>query len=318
MERLKYYWQELRKHPLAYTLVKIGAIILAMAIVAHIVMQIGTRHGARRTVPDFSGIQLDEAERLARKHDLTLHINDSLFVPAYEGGIVLDQLPEKGVEVKPGRTVYITINSFRQKMVPIPYVAGRSLRQAKNMLEIAGLEIAELIYRADMATNYVLDEYYQGRPVSSRSKIEAEIGSGVTLYVGVAAGSGTTVVPRLVGLHLREAKSRLWEQGLNIGKIEFDEGINLLNQNDARVYIQTPVAERGVALGSRADIRLTLDNKKLVESRATAEKQARQAAEERIRNEREQADSLAQAAYDTSTPDTGDTATEHDNDGFFD
>ena len=120
MEKLAYYWKRLRKNRLAYNLVLIGAIILAMAVAAHIVMQVGTRHGARRTVPDFSGVKLDQAQRMARKYDLKLHINDSLFVPAYEGGIVLDQLPEGGVEVKPGRTVYITINSFRQKMVPVP------------------------------------------------------------------------------------------------------------------------------------------------------------------------------------------------------
>lgn len=215
MEKLAYYWKRLRQNRLAYNLVLIGAIILAMAVAAHIVMQVGTRHGARRTVPDFSGVKLDQAQRMARKYDLKLHINDSLFVPAYEGGIVLDQLPEGGVEVKPGRTVYITINSFRQKMVPVPYVAGRSLRQAKNMLEIAGLEIDELVYRADMATNYVLDEYCDGRPVAATSKIEAELGSGVTLYVGVEGGYGTTVVPRLVGFPLKEAKGRLWELGLN-------------------------------------------------------------------------------------------------------
>ena len=223
MEKLAYYWKRLRKNRLAYNLVLIGAIILAMAVAAHIVMQVGTRHGARRTVPDFSGVKLDQAQRMARKYDLKLHINDSLFVPAYEGGIVLDQLPEGGVEVKPGRTVYITINSFRQKMVPVPYVAGRSLRQAKNMLEIAGLEIDELVYRADMATNYVLDEYCDGRPVAATSKIEAELGSGVTLYVGVEGGYGTTVVPRLVGFPLKEAKGRLWELGLNVGKVDFDE-----------------------------------------------------------------------------------------------
>ena len=85
-------------------------------------------------------------------------------------------------------------------------MAGRSLRQAKNMLEIAGLEIDELVYRADMATNYVLDEYCDGRPVAATSKIEAELGSGVTLYVGVEGGYGTTVVPRLVGFPLKEAK----------------------------------------------------------------------------------------------------------------
>ena len=120
MEKPKNFLSRLRQRPLLWNLVLIGAIILVMAVAAHILMQLGTRHGARRTVPDFAGVPLHEAQRIARKHDLHLHINDSLFVPAYEGGIVLDQLPEGGVEVKPGRTVYITINSFRQKMVPVP------------------------------------------------------------------------------------------------------------------------------------------------------------------------------------------------------
>ena len=220
-----------------------------------------------------------------------LQVNDSLFVPAYAGGVVLDQLPEGGVEVKPGRTVYLTINAFRQKTFPVPYVAGRSLRQAKNMLEIAGLEIAELVYRPDLATNYVLEEYYDGRPVSPTSRLEAEIGSGVTLHVGVQAGDSITVVPQVVGLPLQQAKGRLWELGLNIGRIDFDEGINLLNQKEARVYLQTPGAERSAVLGSRVALRLTLDAAKWSRSQAEARKQAAEAAEERVRQERER-DSL--------------------------
>lgn len=322
MEKLTYYWKRLRQNKLAYNLVLIAAIILAMAVTAHIVMQIGTRHGARRTVPDFTGVKLDQALRTAHQYDLELHINDSLFVPAYEGGIVLDQLPEGGVEVKPGRTVYITINSFRQKTVPVPYVAGRSLRQAKNMLEIAGLEIGELVYRADIATNYVLDEYYDGRPVTANSTVEAEIGSGITLYVGVEGGYGTTVVPRLAGLPLKEAKGRLWELGLNTGRIEFDEGINLLNQRDARIYLQAPSAERAAALGSTVDLKLTLDEKKVAQYRTTAEKLAREAAEERLRLEQERADSLARVQFEQAaagaeeTPEEEPSAT--DNEGFFD
>lgn len=320
------YWQRLRRNKLAYNIFLICAILLALALAAHILMQLGTRHGARRTVPDFSGIPLAEAERTARRHDLHLAINDSLFVPAYEGGIVLDQLPEGGVEVKPGRTVYITINSFRQKRVAVPYVAGRSLRQAKNMLEIAGLEIGELVYRADMATNYVLEQRFEGRPITPDSRLEAEIGSGITLVVGVEGGYGTTVVPQTVGLPLAEARSRLWEQGLNIGRIDYDSGINLLNQKDARVYVQTPAAEHGAALGSRVDLRLTLDAKKVTASRAEAEKRAREIAEDRIRAEQERADSLAAAALDAAANPEAMTGQEaaaeqpriHTDDDFFD
>ncbi|MBQ2392863.1 MAG: PASTA domain-containing protein [Alistipes sp.] len=283
----------LLKSPLLKNIVVIALLMVAMLVVAHILMLWGTRHGARRVVPDLSGVALSDAERIARENDLELHINDSLFVPAYAGGIILDQLPEGGVEVKPGRTVYITINSFRQKMVPVPYVAGRSLRQAKNMLEIAGLEIKELIYRPDMATNYVLEQFYDRQQILADSRVEAEMGSGITLYVGVEPEENVALVPQVVGLSLRDAKSRLWESGLNVGKIDFEEGINLLNQKEARLYAQSPSAETATTLGSEVTLRLTLDTEKVKNSRTEAERLAREAMEERLKAEQAEQDSLA-------------------------
>ena len=313
----KTLWQRLRGNRLAWNLFLIVVIMLALAISAHLLMQLATRHGARCTVPDFSGIALADAEQLAKRHDLELHINDSLFVPAYEGGIVLDQLPKGGVEVKPGRTVYITINSFRQKMVPVPYVASRSLRQAKNMLEIAGLEIKELIYRPDMATNYVLEEFYERQQILADSRIEAEMGSGITLYVGVEPSENNTFVPQVVGLSLHDAKGRLWESGLNVGKVIYEEGINLLNQKQARVYAQSNPAEQGMALGTPVDLMLTLDLDRVKRVRAEAEKLAREAAEERLRLEQEMADSLARVALEEATPSEEPANEEATEDDFF-
>lgn len=312
----KTLWQRLRSNRLLWNLFLIVVIMFVLAVAAHLVMQIATRHGARRTVPDFAGISLKDAEQLAAKHDLTLHINDSLFVPAYEGGIVLDQLPERGVEVKPGRTVYITINSFRQKMVPVPFVAGRSLRQAKNMLEIAGLEIAELVYRPDMATNYVLEQYYDRQQILTESHVEAEMGSGITLYVGVEENENVTFVPQVVGLSLHDAKGRLWESGLNVGKVIYEEGINLLNQKQARVYAQSNPAEQALGLGTAVDLMLTLDMERVKQVRAEAEKLAREAAEERLRLEKEQADSLARAALE-GTLENAEPTQEQTEDDFF-
>jgi len=303
--------ERLRSYPLLYNLLLIAATIAALAIAAHIAMQIGTRHGARRTVPDFSGQPLPDAQRLARQNDLELRINDSLFVPAYEGGIVLDQLPKGGVEVKPGRKVYITINSFRQKMAPVPYVAHRSLRQAKNMLEIAGFEIAELVYLPDMATNYVLDQFVGQRKIAPSDHVQAEMGSGVTLHVGMQPGHAYTVVPQVVGLSLKEAKSRLWELGLNIGKVAFDPDINLLNQKDALVYLQSPQGERTAALGAKVDLQLTLDAKKASLRCKEAEKLAEEAFEERLRQEERQTETPA------DTPAEEEPANDDDN-GFFD
>lgn len=130
MERKPNYLERLKRHPFLYHLTMIVLTIVVLLLVAHFAMQIGTRHGSHRTVPDFTGLGLDEAIHLAHRTQLRLQVNDSLYVPAYEGGVVLDQLPHEGTQVKGGRTVYVTINSFAQKKVDVPYVAGRSLRQA--------------------------------------------------------------------------------------------------------------------------------------------------------------------------------------------
>ena len=295
MNLISNYWKRLKSYPYLYHLVLIAGAVALLLLAAHFAMQIGTRHGQHRTVPDFTGLALDDAGRLARRNNLELRVNDSLFVPAYDGGVVLDQLPHEGTQVKGGRTVYVTINSFAQKRVEVPYVAGRSLRQAKNMLEIAGLEIDRLIYRPDMATNYVLEQRVDGRTVDAGTKLQIEIGSGVTLYVGAAEGEAVAVVPKVMGVSLREAKSRLWEQGLNVGSVVFDEGIDLLNQKDARVYRQQPIQGYATVLGSEVGLRLTLDAEKVARESAASDKQAQALSEERERRQAELADSLAEA-----------------------
>lgn len=315
-DRLKEYAAAIWRRPLLKNLIVIAGLVLVMAVAAHLLLLAGTRHKAHRTVPDLTGIPLEEALAAVGREGLEIVVNDSLYVPAYEGGIVLDQLPEKGVGVKPGRTVYVTINSFRQKTVEVPYVAGRSLRQAKNMLEVAGLGIEKIVYEPDMATNYVLGEYVGDRKISADSRVQAEVGSGVTLHVG-ESGRVTALVPKVVGQHLQQARSRLWEQGLNVGKVTSDPEINLLNQKEARVYLQTPAAGSRVRLGTRIDLRLTLDGAKAMKQSAEADKVMAAAAEELRRAEAAAADSLARVRLDSLSAAQSVSAPELGDDGLF-
>ena len=286
--------ERLKASPVAYHAVLIALTLVVIILGSSILMSLITRHGTHRTVPDFMGVKIADAERIADDERLEIIINDSLFVPAYEGGVVLDQLPKGGVEVKAGRKVYVTINSFREKMVAVPYVAGRSLRQAKNMLEVAGLGIEKLIYEEDIATNYVLAEIVEGKEMSKESKVEIEMGSGVVLKVGVEPDRNTTIVPKAIGQSLQTAKSRLWEQGLNVGKVNFDEGVNLLNQKDARVYRQSLNHNATTTLGATVDLWLTLDVKAVEKNSQASDKQASELEEERLKTEEALRDSLEQ------------------------
>ena len=289
------WWRRLKSSPVAYHAVLIMLSLAGVIFLSSIMMSIITRHGTHRTVPDFMGVTISQAQQMAADAKLEIIINDSLFVPAYEGGVVLDQLPKGGVEVKAGRKVYVTINSFREKMVQVPYVAGRSLRQAKNMLEVAGLGIEKLVYEEDIATNYVLGEYVGTKQITDQSNVEIEMGSGVILKVGVQPDNNTTIVPKAIGQSLQAAKSRLWEQGLNIGKVNFDEGINLLNQKNARVYRQSLAHNATANLGATVDLWLTLDDEVVEKSSAVSDKAARELEEERLQAEEAKRDSLEQA-----------------------
>ncbi len=86
-----------------------------------------------------------------------------------------------------------------------------------------------------MATNYVLEEYCEGKPVTPTTRMEAEMGSGVTLYVGVEEGYGTTIVPRLVGCR-GQGKGRLWELGLNVGAWTSTKGSPAQPEGHARLH----------------------------------------------------------------------------------
>ena len=288
---MKNFWSWLKKYTIAYNIVVIALVFLGLAIASFIAMAIGTRHSARRTVPDFVGLRMNDADYFAGRRDLQIVINDSLHVSAYPGGVVLDQLPKGGTVVKPGRKVYVTVNSMRQRMVNVPYVAGRSLRQAKNMLETAGLTIDRLEYAEDMATNYVLAEFVDDVEVLEDSiVVRTEMGNGVVLRVGVAPNDVNTAVPQVLGRSLHEAKSRLWESGLNVGEIEFEEGMPALERNRAKVYKQSMLPSAEAAYGERVSLRLTLDAA-LVDS-MIVEEERRVAEELRLKME---ADSIAKA-----------------------
>ena len=284
-KKAKGFWQELKKHPLLYNFVVIAMIVAGVLLVSAVAMHFGTRHGSHRTVPDFSGIKLAEAQQVAARRGLQIIVNDSLFVPAYVGGMVLDQLPKAGAQVKAGRKVYVTINSLRQKMVPVPYVAGRSLRQAKNMLEVAGFEIERLDYVDDIATNYVLGEFCNGVELTPESTLEAEIGSGIVLTVGVQ-GQVEVEVPKLIGLPLQRAKSRLWEMGLNVGSVVYDDDVELLDRKNARVYWQSIDQAQMLRPGDRVRMKLTTDREKVEKCSAESDAVLKAMIEARLEAER--------------------------------
>lgn len=269
----------LKKHVFLRNLLLAVCFFIIFIALTQLILNWSTRHGQAYSVPDFNGLTLDEAKAAARDASLKLEINDSLYLPARTGGIILEQNPSPGSKVKSGRRVFLTINAFSPKMAKIPYVTGYSLRQAKNNLEVAGFEIDKLVYKDDIAVNNVLEQQYKGRTITGNSNIEAPTGSGVTLIVGRGReGNNVVKVPKVVGFTLKDAKSRLWELGLNVGQITRDEGITEINLHQARVSKQSLGVGTSQSLGAAVGLHLTLDEDAVEAGNKAAEQSARRAA----------------------------------------
>lgn len=306
------------KNPIVHNALWIVLVLTTLTIASSLLLRFGTRHGSHLSVPDFFEMDLSDAKRLAERQGLEIIVNDTLFVPAYDGGAVLDQLPKGGAQVKAGRKIYVTINDTRQKSAKVPYVAERSLRLAKNELEVAGFEIERLDYVDDIATNYVLEQYLGNRRITEKSEVMAEIGSGVILKVGVEEDSRTAYIPRLVGLTLARAKSKLWETGFNVGEILYDPGIDRLERNNARVYFQSVGQGRTAVLGTVVDLKLTTDEAKTAKGEADSDAEMKEVLRERAEMER-QADSLRALGLDPNAADGDDNHTPYtqEEDDFF-
>ncbi len=271
---MKKFFDWLNRNPFAKNLILAVCAVIILLFAIYILLGLFTRHNVHEVVPDFHGMTVEQAEVLARKGDLQIEINDSLYMQHYQPGVILHQKPEGGTEVKSGRRILVTTNAHSRRMVPVPYVTGVSLRQARNNLEVAGFGIEKLVYRTDIATNYVLETRYGNQTISEGSTLKAEQGSGITLVVGMNPDESTVIVPKIVGLTYRQARSLLWEVGLNLGKTDFGSGIEAENRDLSRVWKQSPAQGSLVTLGTSVSLQMTLDESQVAGGSAESDKEA--------------------------------------------
>ena len=113
-------------------------ILVGIIMILLIWLNIYTRHGQARPVPDFYGLNLTETARLAKKNKLKFQVIDSVYTSVVQAGCVAEQTPAPGFKVKKRRRILLTINAFKPEMVKVPNLVGLPIRQAKAMIENAG------------------------------------------------------------------------------------------------------------------------------------------------------------------------------------
>ncbi|AMS26463.1 hypothetical protein AEM51_04925 [Bacteroidetes bacterium UKL13-3] len=233
------------------------AIVIVLVILftgVSLVLNNTTRHGESLTVPDITGLKMEDAEKLLASKNLKFMITDSLFFEDKPKNSVLDQNPSPQSKVKEGRIVYITLNSSKAPLVNIPNLIDVSLRQAQVMLQSVGLKVGRLIYKPDIAQNVVLEQLYGNQQTVPGTKIPK--GSVIDLVLGDGLGQGDVSLPNLSGMTLEEARNLLQSAALNVGSVVYQGTIK--DSTSAKVFKQTPAFADGVMVGSGQAIDLFL------------------------------------------------------------
>lgn len=260
MSLKKFIFSKLFLKHLAFAIaIAVGALLLLL-----LWLNIYTRHGQARPVPDFIGLTMDEAEALAKKSKLNYQVIDSLFTSLVPRGCVAEQNPEPGFRVKKWRNILLTINAFRPEMVAVPDLVNLPLRQAKALIEGAGLEMGKKTYKPDLSIDVVLAQQYNGKDIEPDDSLQKE--SVIDLVLGKGLSNQRTRVPDLVGLRLEPARDRINESSLNLGTYIFDNTITTSEDTlNAFVYRQNPEYRDNATIqfGSSMYLWLTVDSMKL-------------------------------------------------------
>ncbi len=144
-----------------------------------------TSHGEQIAVPDVSGMTLEEARAALGERQLAIAILDtSSYNPNFPYQTVIEQIPASGSLVKQDRKIYLSVNRSGYKMTVVPYIVGKTLRQAEPALRSAGFKVGKLTYKKYIAKDEVLTMKFRRRAIQQgdqlplTSIIDLELGDG--------------------------------------------------------------------------------------------------------------------------------------------
>jgi eukaryotic-like serine/threonine-protein kinase len=226
-----------------------------------------TQHSSSMSVPDFTGLSLEEVDIIARSKILRIEVADSSFSEEIPKGTVIRQNPIPGSMVKEGRRIYLTMNAMNPEMVVMPNVTGVSLRQAKAILETYGLYVGTISYKPNIAVNNVLEQRVNKSLVTPGELVNK--GSFIDLVLGMGLSMEKTPVPDLTGMNFVMAKNILIDRYLNFGAIIYDNSVMTAQDSiDALIWRQRPAFgnESRLNLGANVDVWLTISPGKISET----------------------------------------------------
>ncbi|NNE69048.1 MAG: PASTA domain-containing protein [Rhodothermales bacterium] len=231
--RNRYFWGGLG------VLIVIG--LVAYLMFDRAIMPSVTRHGVAVEVPDVMELRPESADSTLKAAGLQMQ-QQTLRKLNLPRNMVIDQRPPGGSLVKPGRSIYVTVNTGDTTTVLVPSVVGRSRRDVGGLLAEVGLR-AGTIQQDSIQSNFPQDAISRQRP---RAQTRVPRGSQIRLWYSAGPSAEFVLVPDVSGLPASDATGRLRALGLRSV---------ILGPSDGVVRDQGPTAGTTVREGSEVRLR---------------------------------------------------------------
>lgn len=145
-----------------------------------IFLNIYTRHGKEIELADYTNKSLEDIQ----DKTVDIIVIDSVFNEDLPPLTIVNQYPEPGIKVKPGRKVYVTVVSKSYEKVPLPDLTDITLRAATLQLQAYGFQIGKIeevpsIGQTVIAVKQNGREIPWGTLLKKGSVVDLVIGSGM-------------------------------------------------------------------------------------------------------------------------------------------
>lgn len=229
-----------------------AGIFFTLAIIYfYIYLPSTTNHGESITVPDLTGMNVDELTDFLSEHDLRYAVNDSSYSSKYPPYAVLQQFPKPGSQVKENRVVYVSLNRLKPPTLPLPDLIDGSLVNAEVVLRSNDLVLGRISYEPSPFRNVVKEVRYKGRAISAGTRIEK--GASIDLIVGDGNGPADFTIGTLVGDSFETAKFKIGGWDLHLGNVQIPTGVDTTGI-EIFVYKQYPMPGDSVRVGDPVDL----------------------------------------------------------------
>jgi serine/threonine-protein kinase len=212
---------------------KAGVIVLLLIglvlIFDKLVMPLYISQGNVKVVPEVLNMNYEDAVKTLRHSGLTAiksyHVK---YLSGVDSNIVLSQMPEAGVEVKPGRNVYLVVNKREKPSFSMPDLLGRPELDARETVARMDLKLQ------NVQISTVTQSEDNGRVLSQSIPAQTMVKSGsyVSIIVGrfeaSAEGMKKVAVPDVLGMSLEQARQVVDEAGLRMGKVTTEYSASLV------------------------------------------------------------------------------------------